>query len=302
VKIGAVTVKWTVLVLLGALVLTLSLSPVRAEDEQTMRAKFADSYNRKRWKERLEALEHLKSAKEDRTFQILYHVSVFDTDPEVRAKAFRVLASCHDQWGYVAYLCAQSLTAERVINVKYNKAAAMGGLRYKYHAAEALADFLRRLRYRNHDWYYIDTSDLSLTAEGRARDSVKSWEGYTEPDYFNNERAGMKIVVGAINSLGKAKLQVRPRLDQEVVEWWNRHKEYILEDDQKLRAKEVEQMGEKKPEPDKVNPEKVKMEKVELQQGEDPLDRALMKPEERKEPAPMAKTPEKRESKVQDEE
>lgn len=301
-KTGAVEIKWTVLALLGALALTLSLAPARAEDEQTMRAKFADGYNRKRWKERLEALDHLKSAKEDRTFQTLYHVSVFDTDPEVRVKAFRVLANCHDQWGYVAYLCAQSLTAERVINVKYNKAAVMGGLRYRYHAAEALSDFLRRLRYRNHDWYYIDTSDLTLTAEGRARDSIKSWEGYTEPDYFNNERAGMKIVVGALNSLGKAKLQVRPRVDQEVVEWWNRHKEYILEDDQKLRAKEVELMGEKKPEPEKVNPEKVKMEKVELQQGEDPLERALVKPEERKDPAPAAKTPEKRESKVQDEE
>lgn len=236
------------------------------ENEQQARSKFAQAYNQKRWKERLVALDELKGAKEDQTHQLLYHVSTLDTDPEVRLKAFRVLSECPDRLGYVAYLASLSLKAEKNMSVKFNKAAAMGSFSYKYHATEALEDFLRRLRHRNPDWYYIDTTDISYTSDGRRAGSTRSWDGY-EPDYWGNERAGMTILVGALNKLANARLQVRPRVDQEVVEWWNRHKDYILEEDQKLRAKETP--------PNVLDFSKLKLTKMDLVPGDDGMKKGV---------------------------
>ncbi|MBI3830265.1 MAG: hypothetical protein HY291_12155 [Planctomycetes bacterium] len=252
-----------------ACALLVSVSNVRAEDEQGARSKFAQEYNQKRWKERLTALDQLKDVKEDTSFQLLWHVSVYDPDPEVRLKSFRLLAACPDKLGYVAYLCANSLTVERNMSVKFNKAASMSGLRYKYYATEAIVDFLRRLRLRNYDWYYIDTSSTALTADGRRAGTPKSWDGYNEPDYWNNERDGMRMLVTALNRLSNAKLQVRDRVDQEVVEWWNKNKDYINEDDQKVRAKESP--------PNTLDFSKLKLAKADLVPAEDPLQKGLEK-------------------------
>lgn len=272
--------RTTVLMAMLTAVVFTSAFGVRAEEtDQMARGKFAQAYNGKRWKERLVALDELKGVKEDQSHQLLYHVSVLDTDPEVRLKAFRVLAACPDKVGYVAYLASLSLKAEKNMSVKFNKAAAMGSFSYKYHATEALADFLRRLRYRNPDWYYIDTTDISYTSDGQRAGNTHSWEGY-EPDYWGNERAGMTILIGALNKIANSRLQVRPRVDQEIVEWWNRHKEYILEEDQKLRAKEMPN--------NTLDFSKLKMAKMDLVPGDDGMKKGVERMLEEKEEVKVA--------------
>jgi hypothetical protein len=223
-------------------------SPDRTSGEEQKRADFLAAYNGQRADRRLVAISKLNHCKAQRSIETLYFVSWFDADPEVRSRAFSALVHCEDTYGYTAYLAADSFKRENEPGVKVEKAVAMGSLRYRWSALNELVGFLGSLRWR---WWggwndysrsggYVRAGTpppVSSTGPAPVQDSEYDLWRQREPLRWRSENELMAIVVGVINRLSGTSTESRPRIDQEIVKWWDRKSELWTEYDRKLREK-----------------------------------------------------------------
>jgi hypothetical protein len=198
--------------------------------------------------ERLAALGKMAGKKESYTNEELYHISCMDPDPEVRSLAFFMLTRSPDKLGYTAYLAADSFKREKELGVKVEKAVAMNKLQYKWSALNELVGFLRTLRWN--DWNgdcqrchggYIPAGTppgelgYGVTSEDRG---VVEWEHH-EVLQCRNEPELIGHICTAINRLAGTQMGSRPRIDQEIVKWWERKSELWADYDRKLRTEEL---------------------------------------------------------------
>lgn len=237
-----------------------------APGEEQKRANFIAAYNGMRAEKRLAAISKLTQCKAQLSIEMLYYVSVQDADPEVRSRAFSALVHCEDTYGYTAYLAANSFKEEKEIGVKVEKAVQLDSLHYKWSALNELVGFLGSLRwnYWYWNWYkqsggYIgsgnppeslvekgdkkaegsgakDEGSASKTESGGIEDTWRN----VEPLRWRNENELIAIVAGVINRMSGTQLESRPRIDQEIVKWWERKSELWAEYDRKLRTKTLE--------------------------------------------------------------
>ncbi len=240
--------------LTGALWLSLFLcsqSPCLSMEESSevhRRRDFLAAYNQRTAHERFTAIQKLEGAKEDRSIEMLYFVSWKDPDPEVRSRAFSTLVLCDDTYGYTAYLAADSFKRETELGVKVEMAVAMGSLKYKWSALNELVDFLRTLRwqYYNWSWYgagrsagYIASGNPPVEPGGKnaERGSGDDYGRGQEPLRWHSERELMGIIAEVINRLSGTRIESRPRIDQEIVKWWDRKSALWAAHDRRLRTK-----------------------------------------------------------------
>jgi len=250
-----------VLILLASLALNASFCfSAEGLTEEQKREAFLVTYNGLRADKRLAALRQLENSKEQRSFETLYFVSFRDPDPEIRSRAFTTLVRCDDTYGYIAYLAADSFKREKELGVKLEKAVEMGSLKYKWAPLNELVGFLSTLRWNDWHWgWYGGGSGHAggYVASGNPPDSpgepVKPKDanaGYDdghnrEPLRWRTENELMGLFAGVINRLSGTKIESRPRIDQEIVKWWEQKSELWAEYDRKLRAKTFADLKEK---------------------------------------------------------
>ena len=219
------------------------------------RAAFKAAYNERKAEERLDAVGKLEGVKEQFSIEMVYWVSWSDPDPEVRSRAFSVLVHCEDTYGYTAYLAADSFSREKEIGVKVEKAVAMAPLKYKWAALNELVTFLRTLRWNDWNWHWYNHSGGYIAAGTPPEDvskKVTSGEGSSGDDYarkseplrWRNENELIAIIAGTVNKMTGTKMESRPRIDQEIVKWWERKSDLWAEYDRKLQRKEQEEIKE----------------------------------------------------------
>ncbi|MCW8129139.1 MAG: hypothetical protein KIS92_02035 [Planctomycetota bacterium] len=231
----------TIMLLLSAAGVACAAEPTELE----VRNEFLKAYNWKKANERLASLGYLTQATEDYSYQMLFLVSWKDPDPEVRSRAFTILCKRPDKVGYVAYLAAASFREERELGVKIEKATAMAGLKYRWSALNELVNFLKTLRWY-HDWYWWNTRHptgyiAGGTPPGEPGSGTESGGGSKEgrarePQRWRSERELMQHVCGVINKLANTNIESRPRIDQEIVKWWERKSDLWEDYDRKLRT------------------------------------------------------------------
>jgi hypothetical protein len=225
--------------------------PCHSLEENTeleRRNAFLTAYNWRKANERLAALDHMTGIKEPYSIEMLYYVSWMDPDTEVRSRAFSILVRCPDKLGYTAYLAANSFKREKEMGVKVEKAVALSMLRYKWSALNELVDFLRTTRWS--DWYWWNRNQSAgYIAAGtppgepgygvRGEDSGdKQWQN-REVLRWRNENEFIAHITGVVNRMAGTQIESRPRIDQEIVKWWDRKSELWADYDRKLRAKEL---------------------------------------------------------------
>jgi len=233
--------------------------------EEQKRTIFRAQYNQHRAEKRLAAIGILDDSKEQRSIETLYFVSFRDPDPEVRSRAFSALVYCEDEYGYTAHLAADSFRQEKEFGVKVEKAVAMGRLQYKWAALNELVEFLSTLRwnywnwhtYNNHGGYIasgtppepppapVSGSESDVKRVDEKKNDEKKIaagnEGYDrwrnrEPLRWRNENELMGLIAGTINRMTGTQIESRPRIDQEIVKWWDRKSELWVEYDRKMRT------------------------------------------------------------------
>jgi len=232
--------------------------------EEQKRTIFRAQYNQQRAEKRLAAISVLDDCKEQRSIETLYFVSFRDPDPEVRSRAFSAMIYCEDTYGYTAYLAADSFRQEKEFGVKVEKAVEMGRLQYKWAALNELVEFLSTLRWNYWNWHtynnhggYIASgtppeppppiesgseSDAKRVDEKKRdekkvadNDRLDRWRN-REPLRWRNENELMGLVAGTINRMTGTQIESRPRIDQEIVKWWDRKSELWMEYDRKMRT------------------------------------------------------------------
>jgi hypothetical protein len=223
-------------------------SPEKNSGEEQKRADFLAAYNGQRADKRLVSISKLSDCKAQRSIETLYFVSWLDADPEVRSRAFSALIRCEDTYGYTAYLAADSFKRENEPGVKIEKAVAMGSLRYRWSALNELVSFLGSLRWRwwwgwsgysRSGGYVVAGTPPLVSSSGPAPVEDREYDLWRqrEPLRWRSENELMAIVGGVINRLSGTKTESRPRIDQEIVKWWDRKSELWAEYDRKLREK-----------------------------------------------------------------
>jgi hypothetical protein len=216
--------------------------------ESLKRAEFRAAYNVQRADRRLAALSKLNGCKEQQSIETLYFVSLRDPDPEIRSRAFSAMVHCGDTYGYTAHLAADSFNRELDLGVKVEKAVAMESLRYKWAALNAMVGFLRTLRWNNWNWNLYERSGGYIASgnppeipgePNEVKDDGEGYDGWRnrEPLRWRSENDLMGIVAATINRMSGTQLESRPRIDQEIVKWWERKSDLWQDYDRKLRAR-----------------------------------------------------------------
>lgn len=244
-----------VLCLAALTALTPVISAQEGPTEELRRAQFLAAYNRQRAEKRLMAISHLDESKDQRSIETLYFVSVRDPDPEVRSRAFSALVHCEDEYGYTAHLAADSFRQEKEFGVKVEKAVEMSALQYKWAALNELVEFLSTLRWNYWNWHsyarhtgYVaqgnppmDPPITSGSDSEEKKAAVRENDGYErwknrEPLRWRSENELMGLIGATINRISGTKIEARPRIDQEIVKWWDRKSDLWLEYDRNLRT------------------------------------------------------------------
>lgn len=228
---------------------------VEVSDEQK-HVDFLEAYNGQTVPKRIAAIKKLDGSTDLRSIETLYSVSWRDPDPEVRSRAFYALVHCEDVNGYTANLAAESFKRETEAGVKVEKAAGLGNLNYKWAALNELVNYLHSLRWSQ--WTatssaagsgYIAMGDAPSSDGGApnvgpkrpagnptAGSTYDAWKN-REPLRYRTEEELMGLIVNTINRMSGTHMESRPRIDQEIVKWWERKGEGWAEYDRDLRAK-----------------------------------------------------------------
>ncbi len=216
--------------------------------EEQKHLDFLAAYNEQPAKKRIAAITKLDRAKDQRSIETLYSVSLRDPDPEVRSRAFFALVHCDDEYGYTAYLAADSFKKETEEGVKVEKAVRLGALRYKWAALNELVGFLHSLRWNPWQWNsyssnggYIAAGDPPSPGETPSKPAppksgYPEWQN-REPLRWRSEEELIGLVTKTINGIAGTQMESRPRIDQEIVKWWERKGDLWLDYDRQLRAK-----------------------------------------------------------------
>jgi hypothetical protein len=216
--------------------------------EEQKRANFRAAYDGQRADRRLAAIRDLDNSHEQRSIEMLYSVSWRDPDPEVRSRAFFALVRCEDTYGYTAYLAADSFKRETEPGVKVEKAVGLGSLRYKWSALNELVDFLHTTRWNSWQWTSNESSGGYVaagsppTSPGDAEKTKTARSGYDEwknrePLRWHSENELIGLITSTINRMSGTQMEARPRIDQEIVKWWERKSDLWAEYDRNLRSK-----------------------------------------------------------------
>ena len=217
--------------------------PAEILSGEQKRVDFLAAYNGMRADKRLAAIGKLDGCKELRSIETLYFVSWRDADPEVRSRAFSTMVHCDDAYGYTAYLAANSFKRENDLGVKVEKAVEMGSLHYKWEALNELVGFLRTLRWKYWAWNWYGHSGGYIASgnppavPGETPRIKDEGSGYgREPLRWRSENELIALIAGVINRLSGTRVESRPRIDQEIVKWWERKSDLWAEYDRELRA------------------------------------------------------------------
>lgn len=274
---------------------------IAKESEEPQRTQFRAAYNGQRAEQRLMAIDVLEASTEQPSIETLYFVSVRDPDPEVRSRAFDALVHCSDTYGYTAHLAADSFRQEKEFGVKVEKGVELGNLHYKWAALNELTAFLSTLRWNYWNWHSyarnsgyipagtppetpstpINSDELEGAASPPSAAAVASavaaaevkktgqagyerWKNRKTPRW-RSENELMGLIAGTINRISGAQVDAVPRVDQEIVKWWERKSELWMEYDRKLRTEKLPKWKDVK----FANPRELKVEGI--QPGKDTL-------------------------------
>ena len=219
-------------------------------NEEQKHVDFLAAYNEQPARKRIAAIAKLERSKDQRSIETLYSVSTRDPDPEVRSRAFFALVHCDDEYGYTAYLAAASFKKETEEGVKVEKAVRLGALRYKWAALNELVLFLHSLRWNPWQWNsYSSTSgyiaagdppespgETTKPVPPPPKSGYPEWQN-REPLRWRSEEELIGLVTKTINGIAGTQMESRPRIDQEIVKWWERKGDLWLDYDRQLRAK-----------------------------------------------------------------
>lgn len=217
--------------------------------EEQKHLNFLAAYNEQPARKRSAALHILDKSKDQRSIETLFSVSWRDPDPEVRSRAFFSLVHCEDQYGYTAYLAAESFKRETEPGVKVEKAVNLNALRYKWSALNELVTFLHSLRWSYWQWNpntnggYIANGDAPESPSDTPKPAVVR-SGYDEwrdrePLRWRTEEELIGLVTNQINHITGTQMESRPRIDQEITKWWERKGDSWADYDRKLRNKSL---------------------------------------------------------------
>lgn len=221
-----------------------------SDPEEQRHADFLAAYNGQTALKRVDAIRKLDHSKDQRSLETLYSVSWRDPDPEVRSRAFFALVHSEDPYGYTAYLAADSFKLETEPGVKVEKAVALSSLRYKWSALNELVGFLHSLRWNPWQWnsygnnggYVAAGNPPNSESPGEtskptvARGGYEEWQ-HREPLRWRSEEELIGIITQTINRMSGTQMEARPRIDQEIVKWWERKSDLWADYDLKIRSK-----------------------------------------------------------------
>ncbi|MBE7466430.1 MAG: hypothetical protein HS116_23415 [Planctomycetes bacterium] len=245
-------------VLAVALAVAGMTASVRAADEAVLREQFMKAYWSVVTNERMFALDLLASPSEGDSIWMLFTVSYWDPETQVREKAFRLLSQLPDEQGTIAGLCGQSFNLDKDIDVKVQKAKYMKNLRYRYPVLETLVNFVLKKQPGNklgwpyggwggwHGWGgYGWHGGHGWHGGGRGLPGVGrcglgfgfgGW-GVIDGEVMRDDRERFQGILDTINYFGGADFKARRGVEREIESWWEMKQPEIRELDRREREK-----------------------------------------------------------------
>lgn len=223
------------------------------ENEEVLREQFMKAYWSVVTNERMYALDLISSPSENDTIWMLFTVSYWDPETQVREKAFRLLSRLTDEHGAIANLASQSFTLDKDIDAKVQKAKYMKNLRYRYPALETLVNFVLDKRPGNklgwpyggwgggygwgggHGWHGGGRGLPGIGSYGLGF-GFGGW-GVIDGEVVRDDRQRFQDILDTINYLGSADFKARRGVEREIESWWEMKQPEIRELDRREREK-----------------------------------------------------------------